>query len=91
MRNVIVLALVLVLASGATARLPERETPRASDLLRARKLADQVQRRLQMPKPRRGGWEKGGTGWGDSRTRGREEPAPSVRIEVRPPRGRSRR
>jgi hypothetical protein len=39
------------------------ETPRATDLLRAKRMADEASRRLQASPPRRGGWVRGGEGW----------------------------
>jgi hypothetical protein len=66
---------------------PRGETPRATDLLRAERLADQVRRRLELPPARpEGGWRAGGTAW-----RRRETPASAlaqdgdVIINVKPP------
>ena len=68
----------------AAARLPERETPRATDLLQAEKMAERVGQRLRLPTKRGPSWRRGGNGWD-----GRDEPAaadsPPVRIDVRPP------
>ena len=46
------------------------ETPRASDLLRAKRMADEAAGRLQVRQPKRGGWVRGGGGW----TRGTGKP-----------------
>jgi hypothetical protein len=54
--------LSLVLARTAA---PPPETPRATDLLRAKKMAANVARRLELPKPRGGGWVRAGT-WGQA-------------------------
>ena len=51
-----------VAATGVQA--PLGETPRATDLLRAERLADDVRRRLELPPPRATvGWRVGGGGW----------------------------
>ena len=39
------------------------ETPRATDLLRAEKLATEAEKRLQLPARRAPGWRRGGAGW----------------------------
>ena len=77
------LLMCLCFPGVAAARLPERETPRATDLLQAEKLADRVQKRLQLPVKRGPGWQHGGDGW-DTRGEATESTAP-IRIEVRPP------
>jgi hypothetical protein len=67
------------------AREAAGETPRATHLLRAEKLAEQAARRLRLPERRAPGWRQGGTGFGS-------EPAPppsrggSVVIRVPPAR-----
>jgi hypothetical protein len=71
----------------AAARLPEREMPRATDLLQAEKMADRVEQRLKLPAKRGPGWRHGGSGW-DVRGESAADEPPPVRIEVRPP-GRS--
>jgi hypothetical protein len=65
---------------------PSSETPRATDLLRAERLADEIRRRLELPPVRaEGGWRRGGQGWT------RREPAAKlatdgdVIINVKPP------
>jgi len=70
-----------------------REAPRATDLLRAEKLAGQTQKRLKET-PRRGpGWKHGGSGWND-RSVERPDVSDPVIVELRPmrrPRGDDRR
>ena len=39
------------------------EAPSAADLLRAKRMADDAARRLQVRPPKRGSWEPGGSGW----------------------------
>jgi hypothetical protein len=53
------------LAAGAPpAGLPQgNETPRATDLLRAKRMADEAAGRLEMRAPKRGSWVRGGGGW----------------------------
>jgi hypothetical protein len=57
--------LTLLSASGAASGLPTgAETPRATDLFRAQRMADDAKSRLEMPRPSsRRGWARGGTGW----------------------------
>lgn len=53
-------------AFGAAAAVqpPGAETPRATDLLRAERLADDVRRRLELPPVRPdAAWRHGGEGW----------------------------
>ncbi len=43
---------------------PRSETPRATDLLRAERMAEDVRRRLELPQPREiSRWKRGGDGW----------------------------
>ena len=58
---------LLALLALASRRVQEDVTPRAPDLLRARKLADQTEQRLQLPAPESPGWLRGGRGWDDDR------------------------
>lgn len=53
-------------AAAATLGKPGPETPRATDLLRAQQLADDVEERRRMPAAQRGSrWRRGGDGgWG---------------------------
>jgi hypothetical protein len=39
------------------------EAPSATDLLRAKRMADDAARRLQVRPPKRGSWQPGGGGW----------------------------
>ena len=39
------------------------EAPSATDLLRAKRMADEAARRLQVRPPKRGSWVPGGDGW----------------------------
>ena len=39
------------------------ETPSAADLSRAKRMADEAARRLQVRPPKRGSWVPGGGGW----------------------------
>jgi hypothetical protein len=48
------------------------ETPRATDLFRAKRMADEAAGRLQVRPPKRGGWVQGGGGW----ARGAGSPEP---------------
>jgi hypothetical protein len=72
--------------TSALTDAPHSETPRATDLLRAERLADEVRRRLELPPPHvEAGWRHGGQGWR------RQEPAAKlatdgdVIINVKPP------
>ena len=63
--------LVLAMASAlwtfraaALTEAPRGETPRATDLLRAERLADDIRRRLELPPARaEAAWRHGGEGW----------------------------
>jgi hypothetical protein len=55
------------------------ETPRATDLLRAQRMADEARKRLTVPTGRNGGWVKGGGGW----TRGTGKPEETLPIRPR--------
>jgi hypothetical protein len=57
--------LVVLMLASRSAR--EDVTPRATDLLRARKLAERTEERLQLPAPESPGWLRGGWGWDDDR------------------------
>jgi hypothetical protein len=60
------------------------ETPRATDLLRAEKLADEAEKRLQLPRKRTAGWRRGGAGFDGAGPRAPE--SGGVTIKVAPPR-----
>jgi hypothetical protein len=67
--------LVGVLGTSARAerpRLDGREAPRATDLLRAEKLAEQAEQRLKLPARRGPGWKRGGSGWETNHSRPEE-------------------
>jgi hypothetical protein len=66
-----------------------REAPRATDLLRAEKLAEQAEKRLKVPPRHGGGWKKGGHGW-DARGEAAAEGPEPVIINVRPQNRRAR-
>jgi len=86
----IVLAMILGATALATAderpRLRGVETPRATDLLRAKRLAERMERRLSAPASHSAGWRHGGSGW-ESRAEPPAAPAP-VTIQIRQPRRR---
>jgi hypothetical protein len=67
MRTLVVVVMVGILgvSSGFAARkVPKDEPPRATDLLRAQRFAEEVEERRKLPPPIQGsGWRKGGTGW----------------------------
>jgi hypothetical protein len=91
MKNV--LWIVMLLAGAVAPARAERpvlrggEAPRATDLLRAQKLAEQAEKRLKVPPARGAGWKKGGHGW-EARGETPEGPTPVI-IDVRPPRRRA--
>lgn len=78
--------LVLGLAGLAAAALPPHATPKATDLFRAKRLAEQVQKRLELPRAPARGWQHGGSGW-ESPDEKREAAPPPVHIHVKPTRG----
>ncbi|MFN8543799.1 MAG: hypothetical protein U0807_06300 [Candidatus Binatia bacterium] len=87
--HTLTIVVLLGFASIAAARLPERETPRATDLLRADHLAGQAKQRLQIPARKGRGWVRGGGGFGQGKDSAPEEAVPgNVRIEIRTPRRR---
>ena len=54
-------------------------TPRATDLLRAKRMADDAAGRLRTHPPKRGGWVRGGGGW----EHGTGTPAPDPALPTR--------
>ena len=65
--------------SGPAGGLPSgAETPSAADLLRAKRLADEAARRLQVRPPKRGSWVQGGGDWQPSK-------APAAPLPARRP------
>ncbi len=65
--HVLLVASILLVRAATTAPstgLPAgAETPRATDLLRAKRMADEAASRLDLHPPKRGGWARGGGGW----------------------------
>jgi hypothetical protein len=74
----------LLLGGSSGARAPG-ETPRATDLLRAEKLATEVEKRLQLPAR----WQRGGAGWDDPGRARSADRRDAVTIHVRPARARA--
>jgi len=66
MRRVALLGMLTVLAVASRGR-QEDVTPRATDLLRAKRLAERNEERLQLPAPDAPRWLPGGGGWDDDR------------------------
>jgi len=90
--RVILFAMMLV-ATGRSAaddrpRLRGLETPRATDLLHAKKLAERVEKRLSTPRARGPGWRHGGTGW---KSASEEPPAPPAPVTIHIGQSRRRR
>jgi hypothetical protein len=77
----------LLLGDSSGARAPG-ETPRATDLLRAEKLATETEKRLQLPARRPPGWRRGGSGWDEPGRARAADRRDAVTIQVRPARGR---
>jgi hypothetical protein len=87
---------MVVLTLGAAPARAERptlrgaEAPRATDLLRAEKLAEQARKRLETPARRGAKWKHGGSGWNDA-DGVTSDPRESITINVRPSRRRAPR
>ena len=87
-------AILVVMILGAASlsladerpRLRGAETPRATDLLHAKRLADRMEGRLRTPAAHGAGWRHGGSGW-ESQSVPPAPPAP-VTIQIRQPRRR---
>ena len=83
---------VMILGAASLSLADERprlrgvETPRATDLLHAKKLAERVEKRLATPRARGPGWRHGGSGW-DSASESSPAPPAPVTIHI----GQSRR
>jgi len=60
---VVTLAVARLAWGGASPALDEHEAPRATDLLRAQRLAERTRHRLRLPRGARRGWAHGGSGW----------------------------
>jgi hypothetical protein len=87
------IALMTILACTAGVALPPThggEAPRATDLLRAEKLAEQARKRLETPARHTHGWRHGGSGWGDASS-APTGPRESITINVNPTRRRGPR
>jgi len=83
----LVMVSVVAWTSGALGarRGPAGETPRATDLLRAERLAEEVEARRRLPLPgHRSTWRHGGDGFGSGRDAPPARPS-DVIINVRPP------
>ncbi len=75
-----------VLGVAAAVQPPGAETPRATDLLRAERLAEDVRRRLELPPvPVEGGWRRGGQGWKRRESAAKVATDGDVIINVEPP------
>jgi hypothetical protein len=65
-------------SSPSSSGLPTgAEAPSAADLLRAKRMADDAARRLQVRPPKRGSWEPGGGGWTPSSSAPAGDPLPT--------------
>ena len=61
--HALLLASLLFARADTSALPPATAAPSATDLLRAKRMADEVTGRLQMRPPKRSGWVRGGGGW----------------------------
>jgi len=86
--SIVLLGGLVASAFAERPMLGGREAPRATDLLRAEKLAEQAEKRLKLPAPRGGGWKKGGHGW-EARGEPAAEGSEQVIINLRSPRRRA--
>src|SRR5689334_11753986 len=95
MKTMLLMAIVLATTGFALAadllRSRTGETARATDLLRAERMADEAQRRLALPRRKTAHWLRGGTDWNGRAEGGPAEESPPVIVNVRPPRQPSRR
>ncbi len=78
------LGALTLIASETPTHLSQHETPRATDLFRAQRMADEAERRLRPPRSPAHGWEHGGGGWGTPAPAA-EPTAPNVIINLRSP------
>jgi hypothetical protein len=85
--HVALLATILLVRTAAgtpsPALPPGGEAPRATDLLRAKRMADEAAARLQLRAPKRAGWARGGTGWTHPESPAAREGALSTPRKVR--------
>jgi len=91
MRSAWVATIVGIAGLAVAAESPgvlERETPRATDLLHAKRLAERVERRLRAPASHGPAWRHGGSGW--EVTPETAPPSNDVTIRMTPPRRRPR-
>ena len=83
MKTMVLAMTIFAMAGAATAGdrplLRGGEAPRATDLLRAKKLAEQAEKRLRLPAQRSSGWKHGGSGWNDD---ARVRPEESERVTI---------
>jgi hypothetical protein len=78
---VTVLLVVTPLArAGESSGLTEHEAPRATDLLRAKRLAEKAQDRLRTPHSSRAGWAHGGEGWNAPGRPTAQEPRVTINV-----------
>jgi hypothetical protein len=80
----IVIGIACVSSAGERPQLRGAETPRATDLLRAERLAEKADEWRRLPARKFPGWLKGGAGW--TGTRGPSRETPRVTVRVAPPR-----
>jgi len=73
MRSLSAFLVISVFAATSPTSLPTGpESPRATDVLRAEKMADEARRRLELPAPSsHHGWARGG-GWGSGKPKAPE-------------------
>jgi hypothetical protein len=76
---VVFVGVVGLAGAGERPRLRGAETPRATDLLRAQRLAEKVEDWRRVRTRRHPGWVRGGSGW-NAAGRRREDEAPRVTI-----------
>jgi hypothetical protein len=89
MRTMLMLAIasgLWVCRAAALSDAPRSETPRATDLLRAERLAEEVRRRLELPPPHvEATWRHGGHGWRRKEPTAKVATDGDVIINVKPP------
>jgi hypothetical protein len=89
MRTMLTMAMLggcCVLGASAALAPPSSETPRATDLLRAERLSEEVRRRLELPPVRAEvEWRHGGQGWKRRAPAAKVATDGDVIINVKPP------